>query len=208
MHSFEEDNQIRSDEELVKEAQLGSAESFELLLARYKPLVRAQASRYFLSGGDRDDLIQEGMIGLFKAVHGYDPIRQIPFAALAKTTVHHAILDALRRDQAGKQRPLNESDSLYWTGEDNTSEQVQTVDTEASGVIGGSPLSDIEADEAASRVMEQMTKLLSPRELAVLSASIKGQTRDEIAKNLALEPKQVVYALARARKKLRDRLLT
>lgn len=203
---YTEDREIISDEELALEAQHGNAESFELLLTRFKPLVRSQASQYFLSGGDHDDLIQEGMIGLFKAVRVYDVRSGSRFAALAKSTVHHAILDALRRDQAAKQRALNESSSL--SGEDSSDDSFRdkllVQDRRSQSGQNRSPLDTIEASESAARVIKLMTEKLSSRELAVLLEQIQGFQTSEIAKELDLSEQQVIGALARARRKLRS----
>ncbi len=205
-----EENSFVSDEELALEAQQGSAESFELLLTRYKPLVRSQAARYHLTGGDHDDLIQEGMIGLFKAVRVYNIRSGNPFAALAKTTVHRTILDAMRRDQATKQRALNESRSLSWSGQEKEDVQDRLLTDQNSGRTGesSSPLSKIEAREAASEVLAAMADQLSGRELAVIEESIRGQSIADIARSQNLSISQVNSALARARKKLRDKMFT
>lgn len=204
------ENSFISDEELAIEAQQGSAESFELLLTRYKPLVRSQAGRYYLSGGDHDDLIQEGMIGLLKAVRVYNIRSGNPFSALAKTTVHNTILDAMRRDQAAKQRALNESQSLSWSdqGKNNSEDSIMTDRSNDSTTENGSPLSKIEAREAAAEILAAMADQLSSREMDVLVASIRGQNIAEISKSLNLDSSQVNSALARARKKLRDKLFT
>ena len=210
MINHQEDNSFVSDEELALEAQQGSAESFELLLTRYKPLVRSQAGRYFLTGGDHDDLIQEGMIGLFKAVRVYNIRSGNPFAALAKTTVHHTLIDAMRRDQATKQRALNESQSLSWSnqGKGSMEDTLLTERSADSSAEHGSPLSKIEAREAASEVLAAMADQLSSREMAVLAASIRGQSVTDISQSMNLNVSQVNSALARARKKLRNKMFT
>lgn len=201
-----DDREFVSDEELALEAQHGNAESFELLLTRFKPLVRSQASQYFLSGGDHDDLIQEGMIGLFKAVRVYDVRSGSRFAALAKTTVHNSILDALKRDQAVKQQALNQSKSL--SADDSTDinhkDKLLAQDERSFRGTNLSPLDGIEAGEAASRIVSLMTEQLSKRELSVLLASIRGLQTREIAAELQLNDKQIIGALARARRKLKE----
>lgn len=203
MKENDQSNQYLSDDELALRAQQGSAEDFECLLTRYKPLVRSQASRYFLSGGDRDDLIQEGMIGLFKAVRVYDVRTGNPFSSLAKTTVHNTILDALRQDQAGKQRPLNESASISWSssGSDGFTEiEASEMNLPSSG---SGPLEDIEDKEAVSYMLSSMADVLSQLERSVLLASMRGLDISVIAKEKNLRRTQVNGALARARKKLR-----
>ncbi len=205
-----EHSELMSDEELVMAAQQDFAEAFELLLVRYKPLVRRLAGQYFLTGGDHDDLIQEGMIGLFKAVRLFDIRVGNPFSALAKTTVHNAIIDALRRDQAGKQRTLNESKSLSQSESYDGFVQ-DAIEAEAmahSPEAKANQLDRIEAREAAKEIATTMSQTLSNRELQVLMQSLKGLSTAEIAKRLKLEEKQTISALARARKKLRDKLLT
>lgn len=201
-----DDREFVSDEELALEAQDGNAESFELLLTRFKPLVRAQASQYFLAGGDHDDLIQEGMIGLFKAVRVFDVRSGSRFAALAKTTVHNSIIDALKRDQASKHQALNESKSLSPSDEQqsNAKDKLIIQDSRSQSGLNLSPLDSIEAGEAATKIVSLMTEELSKRELAVLLASIRGLQTREISEELKLTEKQAIGALARARRKLKE----
>lgn len=201
-----DDREFVSDEELALEAQHGNAESFELLLTRFKPLVRSQASQYFLAGGDHDDLIQEGMIGLFKAVRVFDVRSGSRFAALAKTTVHNSIIDALKRDQAGKHQALNQSKSLSPSDEQepNAKDKLIIQDSRSQSGLNLSPLDSIEAGEAATKIVSLMTEELSKRELAVLLASIRGLQTREIAEELELTEKQTIGALARARRKLKE----
>ena len=94
-----------SDEQLVRQAQQGDAAAEALLLEKYKPLVRSRARELFLAGGDRDDLLQEGMLGLFKAVRTYDPEREASFGTYARLLVSRQIYNAVAAAQRQKQVP-------------------------------------------------------------------------------------------------------
>ena len=200
MHSFEEDNQKRSDEELVKEAQLGSAESFELLLARYKPLVRAQASRYFLSGGDRDDLIQEGMIGLYKAIRDFRPDKLASFRAFAELCITRQIITAIKTATRQKHIPLNSYVSLNKPIYDEESDRTLL------DVISGSKVTDPEelviSREEFVDIESKMVEFLSELEWQVLMYYLEGKSYQEIADELDRHVKSIDNALQRVKRKL------
>ena len=101
-----------SDEALAVKAQQGDAEAGTILLEKYKPLVRARARELFLAGGDRDDLLQEGMLGLFKAVRSYNAEREASFGTYARLLVNRQIYNAVAAAQRQKHQALNQSVSM------------------------------------------------------------------------------------------------
>ena len=109
---MKETNAAASDEELAARARQGDAAAETLLLEKYKPLVRSRARELFLAGGDREDLIQEGMLGLLKAVRSYDPKREASFGTYARVVVSRQIYSALAAAQRQKHQALNQSVSM------------------------------------------------------------------------------------------------
>ena len=109
---MKETNTAASDEELAVRARQGDAAAETLLLEKYKPLVRSRARELFLAGGDREDLIQEGMLGLLKAVRSYDPKREASFGTYARVVVSRQIYSALAAAQRQKHQALNQSVSM------------------------------------------------------------------------------------------------
>ncbi len=175
-----------SDESLAVLAQNGDEEALEILLERYKPLARKLAQRYFIRGGDPDDVIQEAMIGLFKAVQSFDGAGVYPFAALAQKSCERSIIDAVRRADTEKNSFLNDSVPL---------------DEQA--------LADLfpEEEEMEATVEVLLAKWkehLSEREFRILELRLQGLSYKEIALRLAVSPKSVDNALQRIRKKLQD----
>lgn len=111
---MERDNfNILTDEELVKMAQEGSATAEEFLIAKYKELAKRKASAYFIIGGDNEDVVQEGMIGIFKAIKEYRDDRCASFRTFAEICVNRQIISAIRKANLRKHQILNESVSLY-----------------------------------------------------------------------------------------------
>ena len=173
-----------SDELLHKAAQ-GDETALAALIARMMPAIRKGAWSAQAPGLDFEDAVQEGLIGLFGAVRGYDPSRGVPFAAYAANCIANAQRDAHRAATRKKHAPLNDSVPL-------------PEDEAAPG-----PEELAIASEARTDVMTQIDTLLSPLERAALLASLDGLSPAEAAAMLERTPRAVENALARARRKLR-----
>ncbi len=176
----------QSDEALVQLSRDGLEEALEILLDRYKPLAKSLASRFFIQGADRDDAVQEAMIGLFKAVRTFDPTRQIPFAALAKVSCERTLIDAVRKADTGRNRLLNESVPL----ESDVPESVPDENAVSSSVT-------------ARDLLDELAGNLSEREHEVLRYRLQNKSYREIAELCKISPKSVDNALQRIRLKLR-----
>lgn len=190
-----------ADEILVRQANAGDEEALEELLNRYKPLMRSLANRYYIRGGDHDDVIQEAMIGLFKAVRNFRPEAGLSFAAAASRLSEQSIIDAVRKAEAKKNSILNDSLSLdyYYPNAE-----------EAAGRAPDLPLpaqkSDMEADLEAESAMtlEKVKSQLSEHEYEIMLLRLEGLSYRAIAAKLDLEnTKSVDNALQRIRRKLR-----
>ena len=183
------------DEVLIQRLRAGESMIADYLMEKYKGLVRKKARAMFLIGGDTDDLIQEGMIGLFKAVRDYQPDRDAAFQTFASICVDRQIYNAIQSSNRQKHQPLNSYISLS-----------QEDDSEGMETVGWSedPESII-IDQESSRALEQEIKdALSPMENKVLDLYLKGKGYVEIGGILNKSPKSVDNALQRIRSKIRE----
>ena len=185
------------DEELILRYRGGDEAVLDYLLDKYKNLVRSRARALFLAGGETDDLIQEGMIGLFKAVRDYETDKGTPFHAFASLCVERQLLSAVQNSNRKKHSPLNSSVSLdadpeneIWTimrAEDNPEEIL--IDRENEEVLKG-----------------KIREFLSPLENRVLALYLEGYSYADIGEKLNKSSKSVDNALSRIRVKIRENL--
>ena len=193
-----------TDEEIVDLAQYGNVGALEYLINKYKNFVRAKARTYFLIGADREDIIQEGMIGLYKAIRDYRYDRQASFRAFAELCVTRQIITAIKTATRQKHIPLNSYVSLNKPVFDEESERTlgEVVTTEKDGnpeelFINQENLLDIEST---------MRKILSPLEQEVVDLYLEGKSYQEIAEQLDRHAKSVDNALQRVKRKLEQYL--
>ncbi len=193
-----------TDEEIVELAKYGNVGALEFLINKYKNFVRAKARTYFLIGADREDIIQEGMIGLYKAIRDYRYDRQASFRAFAEICVTRQIITAIKTATRQKHIPLNSYVSLNKPVFDEESERTlgEVVVTEKDGnpedlFINQENLMDIEST---------MNKILSPLEQEVVGLYLEGKSYQEIAEQLNRHVKSVDNALQRVKRKLEQYL--
>ncbi len=193
-----------TDEEIVDLAKHGDVEGLEYLINKYKNFVRAKARTYFLIGADREDIIQEGMIGLYKAIRDYRVDRQASFRAFAEVCVTRQIITAIKTATRQKHIPLNSYVSLNKPVFDEESERTlaEVVTTgKASNpedlFINQENLMDIEST---------MHRILSPLEQRVVNLYLEGKSYVEIADQLDRHVKSVDNALQRVKRKLEQYL--
>lgn len=201
---YKEKEKEISDEELILCYRDGEEGIIDYLMDKYKNLVRKKAGSMYILGGDRDDLIQEGMIGLFKAVRDYDAGRDVSFFTFADLCISRQMYTAVQASTRQKHFPLNTYISLY--GRSINSEQ------EREGEELLEALADDERKDPEVMFLEQervewieatIAKELSPFEKQVLDLHITGMTYTEIAKVLGRDEKSTDNALQRIRTKLR-----
>ncbi len=178
-----------SDEILVKRAQSGDSEATEKLLRRHMNGVLARARQFFLAGGDTDDLVQEGMIGLYSAINEYDEGEGKSFKNFAYLCVTRQILDAVRRSSRLKNSPLNNSVSLF--------------DPHLEGFVGEEdPEAFLLDDESRAEFRLKLMKALSDFEFRVMTMYLEGMSYLDICEATGKDIKSVDNALARAKRKL------
>lgn len=194
------DYDLLSDEKLVKLSADGDLLATEYILARYKNLVRSRARMYFLAGADKDDLIQEGMIGLFKAIRDFDSEKTASFCSFAELCVKRQIITAVKTATRQKHMPLNSYVSLSNPMYEGESEGL------LEEILPGGAESDPEhlfiSKENTEFLTEKMNEILSPLEKSVLSFYLEGKSYQEIAVVMNKPPKAIDNALQRVKKKL------
>ena len=196
----------REDErELLVRCQQGDNDATEEMLNRYKNMVRSKATALYLVGADKEDLIQEGMIGLFKAIREYDPERNDSFAAFAGLCITRQMYTAIKASNTKKNQPLNNyvSFDLYAFAEDGSPTGETTGTYEGIGYWQKDPEESVIDRENAIRIEEEVFSTLSAMERQVLSFYASGMPYQEIARVMEKEPKSIDNALQRIRKKLK-----
>ena len=177
-----------SDEELICRLRAGESSIEEYLLEKYKPFVKSKSRALFLVGGDREDLIQEGMIGLFKAIRDFKEENGAPFAAFAKLCVERQMYTAIEAAGRQKNAPLNAYISL-------SEEEEHLMD-------GGIEEAVIEKS-SYQQLYERVRSLLSAMENEVLELYLEGKDYTEIAKILGKSDKSIDNALQRIKGKIK-----
>ncbi len=188
---------------LIARAQDGDDQAFTQLLSRYKPLVRARASTMFIAGSDQEDVVQEGMIGLFKAVRDYQPARGASFRTFAARCVTAQILDAVRAATREKHRPLNDSLSLQGFADPDGEETWAWFAPLAADA--DNPETRLLSAETAADVRRFMATELTPLEQAALRLLMAHLSYREAAAYLGRNVKSIDNAVRRARNKFARR---
>ena len=191
----------RSDAELVERFHGGDPGALQALLERHRRLVRAKARDYFLLGADADDMEQEGMIGLFKAVRDFRPERHSSFRAFAEPCVTRQVITAIKTATRQKHQPLNGYVSLSPArGGD------QPVEDLLASHHVADPADTVISNERAHAVRRALAGLLSDFEVDVLRLYVEGRSYQDIAAQLRRHVKSIDNALQRVKRKLGARL--
>lgn len=189
-----------TDEQIVEKCQQGDSRAVEYLLNRYKNFVRARARSYFLIGADHEDIVQEGMIGLFKAIRDYKPDRQSSFHAFAELCVTRQIITAIKTATRQKHIPLNSYVSLNKPLYDDESDRT-LLDVIMEGRVTN-PEELIISQEGYNSISKRLYESLSELEMGALHDFLEGKSYQEIAEHLGSHAKAIDNALQRVRKKL------
>ncbi len=189
-----------ADEQIVDHARLGDRIAEEYLINKYKNFVRAKARSYFLIGADREDIIQEGMIGLYKAIRDFKPDKLASFRAFAELCITRQIITAIKTATRQKHIPLNSYVSLNKPIYDEESDRTLL------DVLSGNKVTDPEelviSREEFVDIESKMGEFLSELEREVLNAYLDGKSYQEIAQELNRHVKSIDNALQRVKRKL------
>ena len=188
-----------TDEEIVELAQSNDDEALTFLLDKYKNFVRSKARSYFLIGADHEDIVQEGMIGLFKAIRDFKPNRLSSFRAFAELCVKRQIITAIKTATRQKHFPLNSYVSLNKPLYDEESDRT-LLDVIEGRVTNPEDL--YISQEELEHIQNEINTTLSPLEQQVLAAFLNGKSYQEIAEMLDRHVKSIDNALQRVKRKL------
>ncbi|WP_081857319.1 RNA polymerase sporulation sigma factor SigH [Tumebacillus flagellatus] len=194
------DLEVMSDEDLVELVRQGDDEALEHLINKYKNFVRAKARSYFLIGADREDIVQEGMIGLYKSIRDFRDDKLASFKAFAELCITRQIITAIKTATRQKHIPLNSYVSLDKPIYDEDSDRTLL------DVICGSRVTDPEEliinQEEFDDIEVRMGEILSDLERKVLMLYLDGRSYQEIAVDLKRHVKSIDNALQRVKRKL------
>ncbi|WP_245156688.1 RNA polymerase sporulation sigma factor SigH [Clostridium aminobutyricum] len=192
------------DEELVVKAQAGDEAAEEALIRKYKDVIRTKAHLYFMVGADSEDVVQEGMIGLFKAIRSYEQDKAASFRTYADICINRQILSAVKHATRLKYSPLNTSIPLY-SDDFNDSSDMSIAEILASG-IENDPEAILIMKEKMSFIEKEGRSFFSEMENKVLSEFLQGKNYTEIGQIMGKSPKSIDNAIQRIRKKLEAHL--
>ncbi len=189
-----------TDEDIVQDARDGSADALDYVIQKYRNFVRAKARSYFLIGADREDIVQEGMIGLYKAIRDFRSDKLSSFRAFAELCITRQIITAIKTATRQKHIPLNSYVSL------NKPIYEEDSDRTLYDVVSTAKVADPEEmminREEFGDIEEKMGEILSDLEWKVLMAYLDGRTYQEIALDLSRHVKSIDNALQRVKRKL------
>lgn len=189
-----------SDKELVLKAQAGDLDAEETLMRKYKETVRIKGKMYYMAGADEDDVMQEGMIGLLKAIRQYDPDKEASFGTFASICITRQIISAIRSADREKHKALNTSISLNDRLNDND-DDITLEDTLRTN-MAENPETLLVIKDIVYYIMHNGDNILSDFEMEVLSEVLKGKKLEEIAEKLGRTSKSIDNAMQRTKKKV------
>ncbi len=190
-----------TDEEIIDKIKQGDEQALTYLIDKYKELVHIKVGKYFIIGAEKEDVIQEGMIGLFKAIKSFNTEKQNSFKTFANLCIERQLITAIKTSNRQKHMPLNSYLSLNTSAyENNDEDSVELMDT-FNGKTIEDPLETIMKKEYYNNIQDKIDKTLSDFEKKVLDRFIKGESYNVIAKRLDAPVKSVDNAIQRIRKK-------
>jgi RNA polymerase sporulation-specific sigma factor len=193
------------DRYLVALAKQGSSDAYDRLVRRYYGFVRLRASSYFLAGGDGEDLVQEGLVGLFKAVRDYRSDRESSFRNFAELCITRQIITAVKMATRHKHHPLNQYVSFSTTPA-GLGEGDATLDEVLPGSAINDPVNQVISSEELRALVACITTVLSDLEANVLGLYLEGRSYEQIGERLGCDCKTVDNALQRVKRKVATHL--
>ena len=204
-YSLNNDLKNKTDNELVVCAKKGNEEALELLLDKYKELVNMKVGKYFIIGAEKEDIIQEGMIGLYKAVKNFETDKQNSFKSFANLCIERQLITAIKTSNRQKHIPLNSSLSLNTPAYEND-EDASLIDFLNSKTVED-PLDTITKKEYYKIIGNKIDEHLSSFEKQVLTRFAAGDSYVKIAEKLDSPVKSIDNAIQRIRKKANKNII-
>jgi RNA polymerase sporulation-specific sigma factor len=190
------------DHYLIALAKQGRPDAYDRIVRRYYGFVRLKASSYFLIGGDADDLIQEGLVGLYKAVRDYRSDRESSFRNFAELCITRQIITAVKTSTRNKHTPLNEYVSFSQTPAAGSGDGDPTLDELLPGPSAHDPVNQVISTEELHSLVACLSSVLSELESSVLSLYLDGHSYEAVAEQLECDTKTVDNALQRVKRKV------
>ena len=190
---------------LIALAKQGSAPAYDAIVRRYYGFVRLKASSYFLAGGDTDDLVQEGLVGLYKAVRDFRNDRESSFRNFAELCITRQIITAVKTASRNKHAPLNRYTS-FSAAPGGTEEGESTLDEVLPGPTAHDPVNQAISSEELKALIACLSSVLSELESRVLGLYLDGYSYQQIGEQLSCEAKTVDNALQRVKRKVGSHL--
>lgn len=188
------------DEQIVIEAKKGNVDALNYIIEKYKNMVVSISSKYFIIGAEKEDIIQEGMIGLFKSIRNFEDGKQSSFKSFADLCIKRQLITAIKTSTRQKHIPLNSYLSLNKNAYE-TEGDLELIDVLNAEVIED-PLDTITNKESVENIENQMQNILSEFEKNVLDKYLKGYSYNQIAQKLDTHVKSVDNAIQRIKKKV------
>lgn len=188
------------DEQIVIEAKKGNVGALNYIIEKYKNMVVSISSKYFIIGAEKEDIIQEGMIGLFKSIRNFEDGKQSSFKSFADLCIKRQLITAIKTSTRQKHIPLNSYLSLNKNAYE-TEGDLELIDILNAEVIED-PLDTITNKESVENIENQMQNILSEFEKNVLDKYLKGYSYNQIAQKLDTHVKSVDNAIQRIKKKV------
>lgn len=189
-----------TDEQIISQIKDGDEQALTFLLDKYKDLVNTKVGKYFIIGAEREDIVQEGMIGLYKAIKGFDNCKQNTFKTFANLCIERQLITAIKSSNRQKHMPLNSYLSLNTSAYDDEGDGTELLETFEVNTIED-PLETIMKQESFNEIQNAVQKALSKFEGQVLERYMQGESYEVIAKRLDTPVKSVDNAIQRIRKK-------
>jgi RNA polymerase sporulation-specific sigma factor len=187
---------------LIALAKQGDPDAYDRLVRRYYGFVRLKASSYFLAGGDSDDLIQEGLVGLYKAIRDYRTDRESSFRNFAELCITRQIITAVKTATRNKHTPLNQYLSFSSSPSSSAAEGEPTLDEVIPGPSVHDPVNQVISSEELQALVACLSTVLSELESRVLSLYLDGHSYEDVGKRLECDTKTVDNALQRVKRKV------
>lgn len=200
INKYTENYSNMKDEDLIRKIKSGDNDALDYILNKYQEVVNMKVSKYFIIGAEKEDIIQEGLIGLYKAIKSFDPEKQNSFKSFANLCIERQLITAIKSSNRQKHMPLNSYLSLNMSAYDNEDDDTSIYDIFDANIIED-PLDTITKKEYYKSVEDIIDKSLSIFEKNVLNELVNGSSYTAIAQKLDSPVKSVDNAIQRIRKK-------
>ena len=200
INKYTENYSNMKDEDLIRKIKSGDNDALDYILKKYQEVVNMKVSRYFIIGAEKEDIIQEGLIGLYKAIKSFDPEKQNSFKSFANLCIERQLITAIKSSNRQKHMPLNSYLSLNMSAYDDDDDDTSIYDIFDANIIED-PLDTITKKEYYKSVENIIEKSLSTFEKNVLNELVNGSSYTAIAQKLDSPVKSVDNAIQRIRKK-------